>query len=121
VTCLIALTLVLLDCHHFRDCGLQNTDVSKRMGWLELGPQLHLTASVHDPGTSTYPFKSPPSARANNATGRLGANPKISILSAVPASPVIKTGFRPILSLSLPHTTPDENSANANADVTIPA
>lgn len=69
----------------------------------------------------TYPFKSPPNARASSATGKLGANPKINMLSAVPASPVRSTGFRPILSLSLPHATPDENSAKANADVTIPA
>lgn len=69
----------------------------------------------------THPFKSPPSARASNATGKLGAKPKINMLNAVPASPVRSTGFRPILSLNLPHATPDENSAKANADVTIPA
>lgn len=67
-----------------------------------------------------YPFNKPPSARANNAVGRLGENPKMSILKAVPASPVSRTGFRPILSLNRPQATPDENSAKANADVTMP-
>ena len=70
---------------------------------------------------AAYPFKSPPSALASSATGRLGANPKINMLKEVPASPVSRTGFRPILSLNLPHGTPEENSANANADVTMPA
>lgn len=69
----------------------------------------------------TYPLRSPPNARASSATGKLGAKPKINILNAVPASPVRRTGFRPILSLSLPHATPDENSAKAKADVTMPA
>lgn len=69
----------------------------------------------------SYPLRRPPSARASKATGKLGAKPNNIMLSAVPASPVNKTGFRPILSLNLPQTTPDENSANANAEVTIPA
>lgn len=44
----------------------------------------------------------------------------MSMLKAVPASPVRRTGFRPILSLNRPQATPDENSAKAKADVTIP-
>ena len=53
--------------------------------------------------------------------GRLVENPNEIMLSAVPASPPMSTGLRPILSLRRPHTTPVENSANAKAEVTKPA
>ena len=69
----------------------------------------------------TYPFKSPPSARARRATGKFGANPNTSILSAMPASPVWSTCLRSILSLRRPHAIPEKKSAKANADVTMPA
>ncbi len=68
-----------------------------------------------------YPLSNPPRARPSRATGRFGAKPNTSILSAVPASPARRTGFLPTLSLIRPQTTPDKNSAKANAEVTIPA
>ena len=69
----------------------------------------------------TYPFNKPPKVRASNATGRLLANPKTSILSPVPAKPVSRTGLRPILSLSHPQNMLARNSAIAKAEVTMPA
>ena len=68
----------------------------------------------------SYPLSSPPRARPTKATGRLGAKPNTSILSAVPASPARRTGFLPTLSLIRPQATPDKNSAKANEEVTIP-
>jgi hypothetical protein len=115
VTNRFVLTLVFFDCDHFCNCGLENTDVPTRKAPL---------AKRYHPGQTllpTHPFNSPPRARARSATGRLGAKPNTNMLSAVPARPVRRTGFRPILSLNLPHGTPDENSAKANAEVTIPA
>lgn len=69
----------------------------------------------------TDPFNNPPIVRASKATGRLLANPKTNMLIPVPASPVSKTGFRPTLSLSHPQKMLAENSAIANAEVTMPA
>ncbi len=68
-----------------------------------------------------HPLRSPPNARPRRATGRVGAKPNTSMLSAVPAKPEMRMGFLPILSLSLPQITPVENSANAKAEVTVPA
>lgn len=67
-----------------------------------------------------YPLSSPPRARPTSATGKFGANPNTSILSAVPASPARSTGFLPTLSLKRPQKKPDANSAKVNEEVTIP-
>ena len=69
---------------------------------------------------SHYPLSRPPSARPNRAIGRLRANPKTNMLSAVPARPHRRTGFRPTLSLMRPQATPEENSAKAKDEVTMP-
>lgn len=106
---------MFFDGDHFSNSGLKNSDISRKEDLLTMVHRLTTEA------LQTYPFKSPPKARANNATGKLGANPKINMLSAVPAKPVKRTGFRPILSDNLPQATPEENSAKAKADVTIPA
>ena len=82
---------------------------------LDLGPILEALL------VKTYPLSKPPRALAINATVRFVENPNMSTLSPVPASPVKRTGFRPILSLSRPQRTPVENSAKVNADVTKPA
>lgn len=67
-----------------------------------------------------HPFSNPPKARPSNAIGRLFAKPKTTMLIAVPANPMRRTGFLPILSLIRPQATPEENSAKANAEVTMP-
>ena len=69
-------------------------------------------------GSSAYPFRRPPRARAKSATGKLDERPNNSMLNPVPAMPVSRIGFRPILSLSRPHRKPVENSAIAKAEVT---
>ncbi|CAG8961960.1 hypothetical protein HYFRA_00013740 [Hymenoscyphus fraxineus] len=105
---------MFLDGNHFSDSGLKNSDVSGKK--LKLATMIPAAQSF-----DTYPLSSPPKALAIKATGRLGAKPKINMLSAVPAKPVKSTGFRPILSDNLPQATPEENSAKAKAEVTIPA
>lgn len=80
-----------------------------------------LVSLVDTGGRKPYPFKRPPIALAKRATGRLSAKPKISALIAVPRRPIRRIGFRPNLSLSLPHMTPVENSASVKAEVTMPA
>ena len=103
---------MLFDRNSFSDGGLQNTNVA---GFGQLQSLLSTFTKMR-----SYPFNNPPSALANKAIGRLCAKPKRIMLKAVPTRPVSNTGFRPILSLSLPHGTPAENSANANAEVTNP-
>jgi len=108
---------MLLHRYHLRNRGLKDANIAREaqasvFGRARVRPRWKV---------SPYPFSNPPKARPSNATGRLGAKPNISMLSAVPASPVIKTGFRPTRSLSLPQITPVENSANAKAEVTMPA
>lgn len=108
------LTLMLLDSYYLSDRSLKHTDIP-----IGDGSTIPLSSflRVHD----SYPFSRPPRARPRSATGRLGAKPKRSILNSVPANPDMRTGFRPTLSLNLPHNTLEENSANAKADVIIPA
>lgn len=111
--CKLRLTLMFLDRDHLRDRSLEDTDVAAQA-----------IASVFCSDSLRglpYPFNNPPRARPSNATGKLGAKPKINMLRPVPANPVINTGLRPTRSLSFPQTTPVENSAKAKAEVTIPA
>lgn len=107
-----ALTLVGLLCHDFANGRENDANVSVTRQSLQ---------GVIVGVPKTNPFSKPPNVLASNATGRLLANPKISMLIPVPASPVSRTGLRPILSLSQPQNMLAENSAMANADVTIPA
>ena len=112
-------TLMLLGRNHLGNGGLQDTDIAacRRLSVIR-------SASVYRTRQQlsyTYPLSRPPRAHASSATCKFGARPKIIMLSAVPASPTSRTGLRPTLSLSLPHGTPDENSAKAKADVTVPA
>lgn len=112
----VAPTLMILHGHNLSYGSLQHPNIST-----------HLSASrfpdalVHSSTRNPHPFKSPPKARPSRAIGKFGAKPKTSMLRHVPASPVRRTGFRPTRSLNLPHTTPVENSAKANAEVTRPA
>ena len=85
----------------------------------EMSRKLRVQATI--PGfMGPYPLSSPPRARPTSATGKLGANPNTSILSAVPANPERSTGFLPTLSLNQPQKKPDENSAKVNEEVTNP-
>lgn len=108
-----ALTLVLLDRDNLANRSLNDSHIPGMSRELQLQPA---NAGFIDP----YPLSNPPRARPTSAIGKFGANPNTSILSAVPASPVRRTGFLPTLSLIRPQATPDKNSAKANAEVTIP-
>lgn len=55
------------------------------------------------------------------AMGRLLEKPKMRELIPVPTKPDIMIGFRPSLSLSLPHMKPVMNSAKTKAEMIMPA
>jgi hypothetical protein len=99
---------------NFGYCGLQNSYVASILSDSLIGNVLVQVAL-------TYPFNIPPNARATSATGRVGANPNMTMLTPVPARPVRRIGFRPTRSLNLPQNILARNSAIAKAEVTIPA
>ena len=106
---------MLLHSHNLSYGSLQHPDISTRVSASRF-PKTLSNSSMKNP----HPFKSPPKARPSRAIGKFGAKPKTSMLRHVPANPVRRTGFLPTRSLNLPQTTPVENSANANAEVTKP-
>lgn len=110
---------MLLGRNHLGNGGLQDTDITacRKLSAFRSASVYHMRQQL----SYTYPLSTPPNARASSATCKFGARPKIIMLSAVPASPTSRTSLRPTLSLSLPHRTPDKNSAKAKADVTVPA
>jgi hypothetical protein len=106
-----SLTPVRFNGDNLRYCGLQNGNVASILSDLLIGKACGVT----------YPFKIPPNARAKSATGKVGANPNMTMLRPVPAMPVRRIGFRPTRSLSLPQNILAKNSAIAKAEVIIPA
>lgn len=63
----------------------------------------------------------PPKARDRIVIGIVLDRPNATMLMAVPNSPNMSTGLRPMWSLMRPHNMALENSAKANAVTSIPA